>query len=154
VAYTDELDDILNERDERLRREYRQDVGQKEFWDGFYSQNPQLRAHREIVSAVFAEAFNDLSDYPIADAMNELGERVQERVTYLEKTRHQREEQAAFVGGPGLENKPAGDQQFSTSRTMGSLIKERRAARRAATLGGGYRPASPTEAPSYGRRPL
>jgi hypothetical protein len=118
-------DEIKND----LRAEYLAQQGQEQFWRGFYELNPTLRANREIVAAVLNENLETLGDMPAEEAAGELARLVRERLEYLKRTERQREEAAAFVGGPGLEGKPASEQPVNIPPTMGSFIKKRREAR-------------------------
>lgn len=118
-----------------LRAEYQAEHGQKEFWRIFYEENPGLRAHREVVGTVLAENMGNMADMSISDAAEFLADAARKRIRWLDETREQREEAAAYVGGPGLEDKPAPDQVFDRPESLGSMINKRREQRRSAQRG-------------------
>jgi hypothetical protein len=115
-----------------LRAEYQAEKAREQFWTKLYGQAPELRAHTEIVNAVFGESFQELSGWEINDAVEELTDRVRKRVDYLERTKFERAEAAVMVGGPGLEGKPVAEQPIRVAGfTLGGVIRDRRAARSA-----------------------
>lgn len=127
-------DESLSEMEQRikadLRAEYQAEKARELFWNKLYGQAPELRAHTEIVNAVFGESFQELSGWELDDAVEELIDRVRKRIDYLERTKFERSEAAVMVGGPGLEGKPVAEQPVRVGGfTLGGVLRDRRAAR-------------------------
>lgn len=121
---------------DQLREEYQADKEREAFWSRFYRSYPQLAANREAVEATMNKHMEELKDMGLDEAMPRLASLTRERIDRLERTRHERAERAAFVGGPddphGERSRVEMEEDVIAKPTLGDLIKQRRNERRTA----------------------
>lgn len=134
-------DGALKEYQERIltqvRQEYAQVESTKQFWSDFYEKHQDLKSAKRVVQAVFQENLPRLANASIPQAMEEIASLSRTEVLSVIKAfnggRSQDTEtpSRAVVESPSGPRQPKPKEEESKFKSLGDVIKARRAARRA-----------------------
>lgn len=124
-----------------LRGEYQRNQGEAQFWDQFYSDNPELRADHDEVRLIINNHLAELAPLPVSKASEKLAEMAHEHIKNKERKRAEERERAVYVGGPGIGENPFpfggmnrdyfGADDDVDGGSLSSIINRRKAARAA-----------------------
>jgi hypothetical protein len=126
------IERVKSEIRQELEQRYRQDQFWRDFWQGFDRAHPDLAGERELATVVLQRHFPELSDLPITQAIDQLGDRVRREIIRLAaKAQAKREPTAGAVveGGVGPAGRPRQQPEEKGPKSLSDLIRERRAKR-------------------------
>ena len=121
-----------------LRQEYDKDQSEKSFWDGFYSENPELKEDDAIVQAVLNKNMPSLGDLPVAEAKKRLAELTQQQILSIAQRhgggKRQKNKSATLEGGQISDKMPSDGGKKPKDvvtgeglpKSLGEAIKQRR----------------------------
>lgn len=125
---------------QKVTGEYQRDQATRQFFDGFYRANDDLRGDEWLVNAVFSESFGDIADMPISKAQEKLAELTRERILKLTRKAKVNEEptrsRAAMVEPASGERTPrrVKEEEDEGPKSMADVIRERAKAKAAAGM--------------------
>lgn len=123
------------EVEERVKKDYTQDVRQREFWSEFYDQHEDLRDDDDLVKLTLQNNLRELQDLPVGDASKRLAELTRERIVRYAGGRKHPVKRVEVEGS----SRPSAEQRVEEDTnivTLGDLIKRRREKRRLASTKG------------------
>jgi hypothetical protein len=127
------IERVKTEIRQELEQLYRQDQFWRDFWHTFDRAHPDLAGERELTTVVLQRHFQELSDLPITQAIEQLGDRVRREIVRLvSKTQAARREPTAGAvveGGIGPTSRPRPQPEEKGPKTLSELIRERRTKR-------------------------
>lgn len=122
--------DIRAEITTELRGEYQRDMSDRQFWDGFYRDNQDLKDDDDLVKATLGKNMQALAPLPVSEASKKLADLTRERILRYKGGEVEKKNNKKVVtegsGGPG-EKKPVKEE--SKILSLGDVIRARRAAR-------------------------
>lgn len=77
---------IINEVKSTIKTESTQEATQKQLWDGFYEENPELVEHRELVEYTLEKNWGELESMEAKKGLQELASRTKNMLSKVVKT--------------------------------------------------------------------
>jgi hypothetical protein len=130
--------DIKEELREELTASYQQDVGEKEFWNDFWAENPDLKKGQDadIAQLTLQKNWKELGDLKVADAIKKLGDLTRDRILqYTGGKKKETDPKSKARVEAGGERKPvpkADNEDDNKIVSLSDLVRARRANRLAA----------------------
>lgn len=128
-------EEIKTEIKNEMTGQYNAAESKKEFWNGFYTANPELKDNKLIVDAVVQRDWNKLSVMPVADADKAIATAAKKEIMRLSggKSKSDEGEQNNLEGG-SAKNPPSKSRNSEESAvtSLSDVIRNRQAARRKA----------------------
>lgn len=125
-------EDIRKEITSELRGAYQKDMGEKEFWTNFYSENEDLKGDRDLVSATLGSNMTALQDLPVSEAAKKLADLTRARILrYKGGEVDKKNDKKTKVEGSGAPLGKGKAPEPPKILSLGDVIRARRAARSA-----------------------
>lgn len=124
-------DGAAKEAEDKLRKEYQADQKRRDFWNGFYKDNPDLKDDDDIVQLTMTQNLEELQDMPVEKAAVRIAELTRERILRYSKGNNKVQKKVEVEGAsspkPGEQDNEEDDVKITS---ISDLIKRRRELRR------------------------
>lgn len=123
-------EDIRREITTELRGAYQKDMGEKEFWNEFYSSHADLKEDQDLVRATLGSNMTALQDLPVSEAAKKLADLTRARILrYKGGEVDKKNEKKPKVEGSGAPTGKGKTPEAPKILSLGDVIRARRAAR-------------------------
>lgn len=125
-AMADFKKSIIEEVRAEVVSEYSTDQNQREFWNQFYHDNPDLKEDRDLVEMTMQSNLADLAEMPASEAAVKIAELTRERILRYSSKKPKGQSRTFAEGGGGQKAPTEPKEEENNVTTLSDVIKQRR----------------------------